>query len=333
MDRHRPRRRDGHVTPRAGAAGAAPTNPVAWIDDDVALASVVDDGHRRAAVRHRHRVPPRAHVLPTPGAGAARLAGRRPALVDPLAVGTSELARAVRSRRGRRAPRRPAGPRRARPRRRGDPPAHLRHPDRGELRRLLDPVARGAGAGRARRDAGQGRPAHRLAAPAAERRPRRTTPPPTCATSSRCRTASTPSWPSSAAPTWVADACEELRTPTDRGDRPRGCLDPAEGRPHAAATLARRRPVAGGVARTGGAGARHAGAPGAPRPRRARHRPAPADDARRAGQCRGVDDRHRQGRVAREVLGGRAARPARRRRRRSRAAATTSSAPCVRRSR
>ena len=156
-------------------------------------------GGRRAAVRHRHRVPPRADVLPPPGPGAARLAGRhgprRPV------GGRHQRARPiVRERRGRRPARRPAGSRRARTRDRGDPPAHLRHPDRGELRRLLDPVAGGVGAGRARVPRRPRATASPTGCGGRSARRRRTTPPPTCATSWSCRTASTPCWPGSGAP-------------------------------------------------------------------------------------------------------------------------------------
>ena len=131
-------------------------------------------GHRRpghpAALRHRHRVPPRADVLPPPRARPAGLAGRprarrpagrRPGAADPP----------VRQPGPGRRPRRPAGPRRADPRRRGDPGAPVRHPGGGRVRRLRHAVAVVAAAGRARHHAGQGRPADRLAAPPADRRP------------------------------------------------------------------------------------------------------------------------------------------------------------------
>ena len=80
------------MTPRAGAAGAAPANPVAWIDDDIALASVVD----RVLAEPRYAIDTEFHREQTyfPRLALVQLAWPGgTALVDPLAVGTSELAR------------------------------------------------------------------------------------------------------------------------------------------------------------------------------------------------------------------------------------------------
>ena len=80
------------MTPRAGAAGAAPANPVTWIDDDVALASVVD----AVVAEPRYAIDTEFHREQTyfPRLALVQLAWPGgTALVDPLAVGTSELAR------------------------------------------------------------------------------------------------------------------------------------------------------------------------------------------------------------------------------------------------
>ena len=78
---------------------------------------------RRAEVRPRHRVPPRAHVLSPARPGLGRLAGRhRPA--DPLAV-TPSYPASCSTRRRRRVARCPAGDPGARSRRRHRPAGHL----------------------------------------------------------------------------------------------------------------------------------------------------------------------------------------------------------------
>ena len=79
---------------------------------------------------------------------------------------------------------------------------------------------------------------------------------------------------------WAEEACEELRTRPTGADRPGHGVAQAEGRPLAAVEGAGGGPGGGGVARAGGRGDRHAGPPGAPRPGDPRHLPAPADDDR-----------------------------------------------------
>ena len=69
----------------------------------------------------------------------------------------------------------------------------------------------------------------------------------------------------------------------DRGDAARAGLAEAEGRQVAALAGTGRGPGRGGMARARGGSHGHAGAPGAARPGRARHRPAAADQPRRAG--------------------------------------------------
>ncbi len=80
------------MTPRAGAAGAAPANTVTWIDDDVALANVVD----AVVAEPRYAIDTEFHREQTyfPRLALVQLAWPGgTALVDPLAVGTSQLAR------------------------------------------------------------------------------------------------------------------------------------------------------------------------------------------------------------------------------------------------
>ena len=282
------------------AAGTALRDPSRGSTTTPTWRAVVDELRRRAAVRHRHRVPPRAHVLPPLALVQLAWPGGI-ALVDPLGGRPAPLAPAVReSDAVAVAARRPAGPRRARATPSAAiPPAHLRHPGRGRFVGYAHAVAGRAGAGRARRHAGQGRPAHRLAAPAAHRRP---------ADVRRRRRAyllelqdrSTPSWPRSAASAWVDDACEELRTRPTGGDRPRRTpglrlKDARTLRP----TLAGRRP---GAWRRGASGEAQA----------TRHRrcarccptspssASPSASRRRSTSwpsARGVDERHRRGRI------------------------------------
>ena len=204
-----------------------------------------------------------------------------------------------------------------------DPAAPVRHPGRGRLRRLRHAVAVVAAAGRARDHAGQGRPADRLAAPAADRRPARVR-------RRRRRLAARAARPprrraDRARPAGVGRGrVRGAALPADRGDRPaRSAWLQAEGRPLAAV---------------------HGRGP-SPRPSPAwREREAAATDtpvrqvlpdlavlgiAQRQpttldelAQARGVDERHRRGRIGRELLaavagrqGGRPAAGARRRRR------------------
>jgi ribonuclease D len=56
------------------------------------------------------------------------------------------------------------------------------------------------------------------------------------------------------------------------------------------------------VAGAGSGRQRLARAPGAARPRHPRHLPAPADHDRGAGQARGVDERHRRGRIGASIV-------------------------------
>ena len=303
-----------------------------WVDDDVDLRELIDELDRRAEVRPRHRVPPRAHVLPAARPGPGRLAGRhrprRPAGRRPGAV-----RQAVRLRRRRRAPRRPAGPRRARPRGRRRPAAHLRHPDR---RRASSATRRRRSSmlvqGELGADAGQGRPAHRLAAPAADGRPEGV----------RRRRRALPARPAGP-PRRQADRARAQLGLGGRGVR-RAALaaDGADRRPRmpglGSRTPARcgrgRGPIAQAVAAW-----REREAQALDMPVRqvlpdlailgiAQRQPATLDEL---AQCRGVDDRHSSG-AHRPTSSSPSSRPASTpSRRRSATAATTSTARCARR--
>ena len=278
-----------------------------WVDDDAALAELIDDGHRRATVRDRHRVPPRAHLLPAAGAGAARLAAaaigpRRPARRRPEAASpscsTSDAVAVLH------AAQQDLDVLDARGRWR--PAAHLRHPGRGELHRLRNAVARGRS----------------CRASSARPRPRATDSPTGCGVRSRRRRRSTPP-PTSryllalqdrldaklarlGRSAWALEACEELRARPTGGDRPRGCVDPAEGRPNATARVRGRSP------RRSRRGAKRE-AQSLDMPVRqvlpdlailgiSQRQPTTLEEL---AQCRGVDDRHRRGRVGQRAARGR----------------------------
>ena len=176
-----------------------------------ALADLIDELARRAALRARHRVPRRAHVLAAPRARAGRVAGghrarsiRSPSTSTPF----GEIL---------------GGP--------GLMVAHAAEQDLAILERacgrvptqLFDTqvaagfighgraVARVARRAAARRPAHQGRPAHRLDAPAADASSSASTPPPTSSTCSRCTTCSSTGSNRWAGSTWATDECEERR--------------------------------------------------------------------------------------------------------------------------
>ena len=150
---------------------------------------------RRAAsdadrVRARHRVPPRAHLLPAARAGAARPGTTTSSLVDPLAVDLAPLAGCSTAPALVRHARRQPGPR--------GPRAGVRHGARAACSTPRSPpgssgygtpsLGRAASSGELGVAPAQGRPPHRLAAPPARRRPARATPPPTSPTCSSCTT-------------------------------------------------------------------------------------------------------------------------------------------------
>ena len=125
---------------------------------------------RPAPVRHGHRVPPGADLLPPPRPPAVRVGrrnaerrtGSRPR--RPAGARRRAAGQVVRRPGGNRGPRRAAGPRRADARRRRHPPPPVRHATGGRLRGLRHAVALGPPAGRAEGHTGQGRPADRLVA-------------------------------------------------------------------------------------------------------------------------------------------------------------------------
>ena len=142
-----------------------------WIADDEALADVVDVDGRGGPLRGRHRVPPRAHLLPAAWPWCSSRGTTRSALVDPLAVDLAAARQGAR------------GPGIAVMHAAGQdlevldlacgtvPDDALRHPAGRRLRRLRHAVAGRAGRAVRRRPPAQGRPPHRLAAPPARRRP------------------------------------------------------------------------------------------------------------------------------------------------------------------
>ena len=137
-------------------------------------------------------------------------------LIDPLAVDVDGAAAAVRVRRAGRVPRRPAGPRRAHPRRRCGARASSSTPrSAAGFLGYGTPSLVVAPARRARRQPAEGRPPHRLAAPPADRRPSASTPPATSPTCWSCATRCSPSWPS-----WVASSGSSKRARSCASGRP-----------------------------------------------------------------------------------------------------------------
>ena len=203
------------------------TTPARW-------PSSIDELARRAAVRARHRVPRRAHLLAAPRARAGRVAGRH-------------RARSTRSpSTSRRSARSSAGPgvmvahaaeqdlailERACGRRAD---AAVRHAGRGRLHRPRHAVARVARRAAARRAAHQGRPAHRLDPPAAARRADASTPRPTSSTCSRCTTCSSRGSSAMGRLDWATDECEERRLAHPHAARARDRVVAHEGRAPAA---------------------------------------------------------------------------------------------------
>ena len=257
--------------------------PVRWVASDDALAEVIGTPGGRARLRRRHRVPPRAHLLPE-GRAACSSPGRRPASRSSIRSPStsSRCAALLDGDATGRAARRPAGPRGAAPRLRHGAPRTCSTPSsppassataRPSLTNLLvvralDPPA-------------QGRPPHRLAASGRSRTSSARTPRPTSPTCSSCATSSSPSSRrsvGSSGPSTSARSC---------GTRPVGPPDPSR----AWLRIKDHRHLRGasrGVAQEVAAWrerraavARSAGALRAPRPRDPRHRPAPAVRSRR----------------------------------------------------
>ena len=143
------------------------TGPARWVADEASLAEVVASASRRTRLRPRHRVPPRAHLLPAARPGAAGVAETMSPSSTRSPSTCAPLADAARRARAGRAPRRPAGPGGAAAACGTLPGAAVRHPAGRRLPRPRHAVARQPARRRARPEAAQGRPADGLAAPAA----------------------------------------------------------------------------------------------------------------------------------------------------------------------
>ena len=309
-------------------AAVSPSQAYRWVDTDAEFGCGHRSTRRRAALRARHRVPPRTHLLPEAGAAAVGVAGRAGAR-RPVGRRRAGTRTALRVRCAGSPPRVATGPRRAHARRPMRAATTVRHPGRRWFRRLRNTVAGGPAAGRARRQPGQRRPAHRLAAPPADRRSMRVR-------GGRCGLPARSARPPHRAARRARPARVGRRRvcrvvdQVDRAVRSRRRVDEAEGRSFAAPTGSCRGPGGRRVARAAGDVDRHPGPSRAARSGDPRHRPAATDRRARSRPGQGRRRALQPGRDrGRDPEGGRATvwRPSRRSPGRG---SRTSNASCVR---